>query len=271
MKKGQVTLFVILGIVLIAIIAAAFYLSQEFTKAKSLKEISETAQLSESELKAKHNVEACLEDLLGNGVLTVFSHGGTLEDVEKVKADGIEAPVYASELPSIDSINEQIGHYIDSNMELCLRKNSELQISKLGKTEVETINGKVSALSSMSVSLPEGSILTDFEAEIDADLEKVLEDANELYAEEKNTGRFIAFANFSRNAVEKDYLLYASSTQENKLYLMSFKKILIEGRQLEFAFAIPIEERTIVAGINITEIDSGIFPIFPEDKGVLDI
>ncbi len=270
MKRGQATLFVILGIVIIATIAAAFYLSQEFAQTKSMKEASESIKLTEAELEAKNIVESCMEDLLSNGILEVFSNGGTLENTDTAKAAKMEAPIYNSELPKMEYINGQIGDYIDDNMELCLRKNSNLIISKPGKIEVNAENEKVIALSSMSIALP-GSILKDFEAEIDADLEKALEDANELYGEEKETGRFVALANFSRNAVEKDYLLYAESANGHKLYLMSFKKILINGRQLEFAFAIPIEEKAMVAGVNITEIDAGIFPIFTENSEDLKI
>lgn len=271
MKRGQITLFVLVGIVIIAILGFTYFLIQQSAKTKSLQGLTETAQLSESELDAKHTVESCLEDLLSNGILEVFSKGGTLENVDKAEAAGIQAPVYKLGLPRLDSITEQIGFYIDNNMETCIRKNSNLEISKSGITEVNARNGEVTALSTMSIVIPEGSILTDFQAKVDADLEKVMEYANELYLQEKDTGRFVAFANFSRNAVEKDYLLYTESTAKEKLYLISFKNILIEGRQLEFAFAIPIEERTIVAGMNITEVDTGIFPIFTGNSGELEI
>jgi len=255
-KRGQITLFVIIGILLIAIIGFGLYLSREFAKAKSVRELAETVELSETELEAKHIMEACMYDLLSNGILEVFAAGGTLEDVKRVS---LNAPVYDKELPKLNSILDNIASYIDDNMETCIDKNSRgLSVRRPGKTEVDFKNGNARAQSNVQISL-ENSVLKDFDASVDADLDKVLEDANELYREEKDTGRFVAMGNRSLSSLKKDYLLYSESTGEEKVYLMRFKDVLIENRQLEFVFAIPIEERTMVAGVNITEVDTGIF------------
>ena len=260
MKRGQITLFVILGVVLIAAVAFGLYLSQQFAKSKSVSELAETAELSEAELEAKNTVDACLEDLLSNGILEVFSNGGTLEKSNRVRAAGLNVAVYPKKLPGLNEINGQVGKYIDDNIEICLARNGpELNIRRPGNTEVESRGKDAIARSSIEIIISEESILKDFDAGVEANLKKALEDAGELYGEERETGRFVAMGNTSLNALNKDYLLYTESTGKEKIYVMDFKEILIEGRQLEFAFAIPIEERTIVAGINITEVDTGIF------------
>lgn len=254
-KRGQITLFVMLGIVIIAVIATAFYMSQQFSKAKSLSELSEAAGLSKDELDAKNIVESCLEDSLGNGVLEVFRKGGALSNGVK-RVSGLNAPVYGQELPSLGMVETEIGKYVDSSMEACIRKNMpSLIIRNPGETIVTAKGNNVEAISSIEIVVSEASILKDFSAGVEADIEKVLNDANELYREEKETGRFVALGNISRNSRAKEYLLFTESTDKEKIYLMAFKNIKIDNKQLEFLFAFPIEERTMVAGINITELD----------------
>lgn len=259
MKRGQITLFVILGIVLIALVGGAYYLSQQFAKAKSITELAEAAELSEAELEAKNVVESCMEDLLSNGILEVFSAGGGLSK-KKVRAAGLTIPVYEKELPKLDQILKNVAVYIDDNIGNCLAANSPgLKVRRAGDSKVKAEGNKVNAISDIEIIVSENSILKDFSSSIDADLEKAIEDANELYNQEKETGRFVAMGNTSLNSLKKDYLLYTESTGKEKVYILSFKRVIIDRRQLEFAFAMPIEHRTIVAGINITEIDTGIF------------
>jgi len=270
-KRGQITPFVLIGIVIIAVIAFAFYFSQQFTKAKSVSELSEAAGLSKDELDAKNVIESCLEDSLNNGILEVFSKGGTLSnDVQRVSI--LNAPVYVQQLPSLEMIETEIGKDIDNNIETCIRKNMpSLTINNPGETIVTAKGNSIEAASSIEIVVNEASILKDFSASVDVDIEKVLNDANELYNEEKETGRFVALGNISRNSIAKEYLLFTESTDKEKIYLMEFKNIKIDNKRLEFLFAFPIEERSMVAGVNITEIDSGIFPIFPEDNEELEI
>lgn len=270
MKRGQITLFVILGIVIIAVIATALYMSQQFAKAKSISELSETAELSKDELDAKNIIEGCLEDSLENGILEVFRKGGTLSNEIK-RVSSLNAPVHEKELPSLEMVETEIGKYVDNNLETCIRKNKpSLTINNPGETIVTARYNTVEARSSIEIAVNGASILKDFSASVEADIEKALNDANGLYNEEKETGRFIALGNTSRNSLAKEYLVFAESTKTEKIYLMAFNNIKVDNRQLEFLFALPIEERGMVAGINITEVDSGIFAIsqtFSEIQG----
>lgn len=257
MKRGQITPFVLIGIVIIAVIAFAFYFSQQFTKAKSVSELSEAAGLNKEETDAKNIVESCLEDSLGNGILGVFKKGGTLSnDVQRVSI--LNAPVY-EQLPSLEMVEVEIGKYIDNNIELCLRKNMpSLTINNPGETTVTSKGNTVEAISSIEIVVNEASILKDFSTSLDMDIEKALNDANELYNEEKETGRFVNLAQIGRQALEKDYKLYTITSNEDKSYLMEFKTISVDNKKLEFVFAMPIEERAIVSGINISEIEAAI-------------
>ena len=76
MKKGQISLFVVLGIVIVVVIAAGIYFSSNLSKSLEEIKLAERNALSLEEKEIAGVIDACIEFTLLNAVIDVSSSGG---------------------------------------------------------------------------------------------------------------------------------------------------------------------------------------------------
>ncbi len=76
MEKGQVTLFVIAGIVIAVVLFAGYYLFQQVRERSQEAGLAETAQLNEQERAVFEVAAGCLQKVLEEGTYTVAVSGG---------------------------------------------------------------------------------------------------------------------------------------------------------------------------------------------------
>ncbi|MGM5482952.1 MAG: hypothetical protein ACQESF_05800 [Nanobdellota archaeon] len=178
-KRGQVTAFIILGLVLLLSVAAFFIVKQTQTEDQNVME----PHIDEAPDKYKivqQYVLNCIEDVSKTAVKKAGEHGGyvSLDSAEKsfdtslfptdsdvvyfgenhpvpyywyMESDNncMDCGVSTQKIPSLESIEKQLGDSIDNNLDSCLKdmqglkeKGYNMEVDK-PKTEVHIINKKI--------------------------------------------------------------------------------------------------------------------------------
>jgi len=108
-RKGQLTLFIIIGIVILLTIAI-FYLSRPRQEIITQDMIDTTP--------IKEYVDSCIEQVATPGVYLLAQQGGFIYSVdESLKTENYEIAYHS---PSIGSMEEELSTYIENSLFLCL-------------------------------------------------------------------------------------------------------------------------------------------------------
>ncbi len=75
-KKGQITIFVILGIIILTIALSSLYLINKSSETIRKNEFTETSQLPIQLQKEKEKVEACISEIMEEGIILFGKNGG---------------------------------------------------------------------------------------------------------------------------------------------------------------------------------------------------
>lgn len=131
-KKGQITIFIIIGIVLVLGTALYLILSERLTRPYADIEIGETP--------LNIIMENCLEKTAEQGILFIGTQGGYYNLTEEyIVTDYSSVPYYLQkekeEIPSKEKIASEIARYIEDNIFYCIGNFSEIE--KEGFTLVE--------------------------------------------------------------------------------------------------------------------------------------
>jgi hypothetical protein len=125
-KKGQATLFITLGIVLITLVILVFLLAQRpDLTSQDLAKIESFEQASEA-------VETCMADFLDQSVRDIAYFGGELESETLTEFETIQT------LPEIEQIETNLQIYIERNIHTCDNKlrGTEFIVIMLEKPEI---------------------------------------------------------------------------------------------------------------------------------------
>lgn len=143
MKKGQVTVFIILGIVIVAIIAFVFYYSGIISKSSFQKEAEKAKTIPVQARPVKDYIDNCVEEIAIEGILLMGQQGGYIEIPKDVLPRSVINPfsnslelfsgynvpywfyettngIQKSQIPSIEIMEEQLEGYLNQNMDSCL-------------------------------------------------------------------------------------------------------------------------------------------------------
>ncbi len=126
-KRGQVTAFVVVGIVLLICSALIFFMVNQGTEQKA------EIELLEAEI-VKAHVQNCIEEISVPGIFLISHQGGKLYTDAEVGQEGFDKknfltfdrvfPYYVvegkKELPGIKQIEQELATYIDENLFWCV-------------------------------------------------------------------------------------------------------------------------------------------------------
>jgi hypothetical protein len=202
-KKGQITLFIIVGIViLLGISLFLYYRSLLFSRGEVV---------SEDLMPVKNYVEACLQKTAEDAVVKIGQQGGYTEFpeelnlnrayIELIPYSRIRVPYWnyngKDYIPSIESIQLQISDFIKKNIESCIDfsiLSKDYSITPSDKQDVETIIGQdsidISLNYPMTIITDSGSKqnkISEFHANLEVSLKRLHElgkkilDAENLY------------------------------------------------------------------------------------------
>lgn len=124
MKRGQVTLFIILAIVILIIIALVSYYFKDIS-ANSLKDLGLPTEVR----LYKENTQNCIESITEDAIRIISSQGGYYTLPED-NFEGITAYYYVKAqkyIPSLTKVNEELTKYVEDNLNLCVISTSTVQ------------------------------------------------------------------------------------------------------------------------------------------------
>lgn len=121
MRKAQITYFVILGILIVILVSAAFYIS----KSKILLKTTETLTLEEAVEKLGSEIDQCLDSVLEEGIYVSALHGGyTFTPSNYFDFEDIDIPYYFFEnkktVISEEQLKSELEFYIINNLPDCI-------------------------------------------------------------------------------------------------------------------------------------------------------
>ncbi|MFO8015654.1 MAG: hypothetical protein R6U32_00975 [Candidatus Woesearchaeota archaeon] len=135
-KRGQITLFIIIGILIVALVGVFLYIRGESIQ-------MEEPEVIPSELMpVKEYIDGCMQVTLNKAVLMMGQQGGYLYIPEHIKSDPsayiessdgsmIKTPYWyhngKSNVPSIGNMEKQISRYVEENLDACLRDFAPLE------------------------------------------------------------------------------------------------------------------------------------------------
>lgn len=119
-KRGQVSIFIIIGIVILAVISVVLYLTAEVP----IEELDIGLSPLESSAKSVQTyVEGCLESIGLEAIEYIGSHGGyyNIESISEEVNTAYYFYLGENIMPSKGDVQEEIADYIDDNLFLCLQ------------------------------------------------------------------------------------------------------------------------------------------------------
>ena len=178
-KRGQVTIFVIIAIILIASLSLYFIFG-------NLNDSKETDYVEG--LPVYTFVEECLETTSKQTLYFIGLHGGYFIPPEKSTDNGVPYYIYLGDsfLPSINQIEREISSFIESSLILCVDNFKEFNDFEINQGSIETRTNIKEEVVSIKINYPltiekEGSVsrIEEFEVEIPIRL-NVLYDASKF-------------------------------------------------------------------------------------------
>lgn len=145
-KKGQIAIFILLGIVILIAVSLLFYINQE--DAKKSAEVEQAAEVSLTIVPIKNYVESCIKSV-GEDALEFIGQRGGYYDLPDLSTKDYFAKTayyfYETEdvMPSIETISKEISKYMDNMLFFCFKnfidfKEQGFKIEQ-GETKTETI------------------------------------------------------------------------------------------------------------------------------------
>jgi len=123
-KRGQVTVFIIVGVIILAVAGLTYLLVNLSTEERL---ISESEKALPAEMASVQNyVESCLEQTLEKALIATGKQGGyyVLPEYSSTKAH-IDAPFYVyhnvDKMPGIERIEQEVSVYIEDQLLFCLQ------------------------------------------------------------------------------------------------------------------------------------------------------
>jgi hypothetical protein len=183
-KKSQVTLFIITGIIIIVLVAIIYQLQNIKSNSKN------QPQNLDNTIAIKNYVENCMGMNLEQGVEIIGTQGGYFHP----KYYELESPHYVSYLfydninyvPTIEELEEQLSLYIDNKIVTCANFSRFIGIKfevDDPKTSTKIINGSISSTLNWKLTLEkedEVQTLEIFNVEMNSNLYQIHSVVNEL-------------------------------------------------------------------------------------------
>ncbi|MFH0798307.1 MAG: hypothetical protein V1906_02750 [Candidatus Woesearchaeota archaeon] len=127
MKRGQITLFVILGIIIVTVIAVGIYFRQSILQQELGAETAAEEVLAPEVQDFKDTVDECMDNMIIDNILLIGVQGGYIETPENslhLQEEGLVIPYYydnsQNKAPKPEKVALELASTIDSNAESCI-------------------------------------------------------------------------------------------------------------------------------------------------------
>lgn len=247
-KKGQVTIFIIVGIVLVVAISMGIILRKDIAQKIQDVKISQSTALQQEVEKTRPFVEDCLQSAAEDAVLKVVARGGYNVPKNSVQYDSYTVPIYFNKgketVPSMQNIAQEIAIAIKNDVPSCANfKAAGMPVKALKRPEVTITAGKKIINIGMEWPLTvgtdaESATISEFSTEIAADIENPYTYALGLYNQQKAI-KVLSLIDLARLAKQNNFILHFDMADNDAMvYLLTFNKTIIRREPLVYTFAI---------------------------------
>ncbi len=220
MKRGQVTIFIVVAIVVIGIVGVLIYLNTN--KNQESKSVLETDSVHSF-------VQLCLDETLKEGVEFVGLQGGYYnEPVLSKYYIFYNIPYYWSagenKIPEINKIEEEISEYVEDNLDYCLNdfkifENSyEIKASEINVKSLDVLDNEVQVNIDYPISVQAGEKIVEFkkfDSSVSSDLKKAYDISKQIIEEQKKTPNEIPLGFIAQLASSNDFTFETINVEDD--------------------------------------------------------
>lgn len=255
MKKGQVTLFVIIGLVLAALIILSFIFKENIAEQASkigLKQL----MMSQEAKKVQSDMQACIQDVAELGLITMGLQGGystidsrvlhteTQTKINYVPYDGTAYSYFKGQnlVPTKEIMEKQLAYFVTSNIGTCENPYEDMEVNYGKTTALATLQKeKISLNVNTEVKVKKGTTESGFKSvtlSIPVRLGTVQNVANEIVTKQiKISEEEICVSCIARIAAENDVEVEINKVGEDVFYLVTDEKSRIADTNFMFVLA----------------------------------
>lgn len=236
-KKGQVTIFIIVAVVLVVGVIGFFILRGG---------ISVENQLPPEAENVKVFVDDCLKTSTEEIIYYIGQGGGYFLSPEIVTESGFTYYYYDNKnyMPTKEFIEEEIALFSALNTLVCLNNFSDFKDIRIDKGELDSeakiSDNKVVVEVTYPLRITKGESSTeikDFDTVVEVPLGLFYDSAYKLFGENEDY-EYICLSCILEEAIEKDFYVNTFDEGENtKVFIFSDKKTIVNNETFEFIFA----------------------------------
>lgn len=245
MRRGQATLFIIAGIVLVSTVMLFVFYKDQISQTMVKTGLINKGALDVESDKVTQQMDTCLEGITGDAVLQVAMNGGyTMEPKEGFAYYSVNSQLTA---PDIKKIEQSISDYAEQTIPFCViggQFNAKVQPKGTAKCTTKITDNKVQITATYPVGITLGeqsATVSDFTAEKDARLGLVYNIAlNTIKSYLGKNGICLTCLDeeILNNEVKID--MY-NSEDGNTFFVISDQKTKLNDKELVYIFAVKEE------------------------------
>ncbi len=253
-RKAQITVFIILGIViLISMIVGIFYFKIG-SKKEVVKIEDELSKLTSEFQPVKIFVQSCIKKTSEDAIVFTGLQGGMYDTFPNGAYDlgiGVKMPYYFHRgdpwFPEIEDVEREMGEYIAYNFPVCINdfqsmKDMGFNIEHESSNATVVLRGdNVRVIIDMPTTLQVGDVRGEarfFVEEYDFNFTYVFDTIEKVYAAHKNDPNAVPLSDIAALAEKKDFWFEAMYlTRRDVAYAFYFKNVSIRGSHYVFSFA----------------------------------
>ncbi len=257
-KKGQVTIFILAGIIIIFIMGLFIYFRFYIIKSSIFSEETRGIVVPQQLKAVKNSIDECLEDTSKDAVLDVLRHGG-YHNLQENSFDYLtdSLPYYyvngRKSMPSIGEIENELASYINDNIDRCLDFNElrtiGFKIEYTSYTVSTALNGEnveVSMNFPVFIEKDETSVRLElFKVRVDADINRLYDAASRVVESYlSNPGAVCLTCIEAISASNRVEIKSAQASLENELgdnviwFLIKDLESMIDGKEIVMRFVV---------------------------------
>lgn len=139
-KKGQITLFIVIGIVIVAAISAVYFLDREIFRSKEAVIQAESVAVSQEAKVIMDVVKLCLKEAAGKAILEAAAWGGKPLQEDAFEEEGTKTNYWyldgVIKLPELEEVEKNLGLLSVATLTQCADFKSFKNLKSLGKPKM---------------------------------------------------------------------------------------------------------------------------------------
>jgi len=244
-KRGQLTIFIIIGILILAIVGVLLFLVKDNT----IKDLEEnTVKPSSGKEELQFFLEGCLKDITQEAIIFNSVQGGYYEvPSPNMEYSWFKIPYYFEqevlEIPKLENVETELEKFIEENIVICLRELSSSRNVSISGMKIQTVVSSQSVITILDLPLvlyvgEEAIEMKQFRVEVPVELGRAIEIIEKIIEEQKKFPNYIRMSYITELAEEESIFIDLRHLENEVVYSLRFPKSEINDNLYVFSFVI---------------------------------